>query len=338
MSATAEHIGFVEKLKAHIQLLDPVTWISVFPCLTCGVMASGGMKPSLHDYLLLAALFIIYGPLGTGFSQSVNDYYDLELDRINEPTRPIPSGRISKQEALWNWSITLFIALTFGSWLALHIGGERGALFFSCFIIGLLFAYIYSAPPLKLKKNIFFSAPAVGISYGVITWISANLFFSEIRPEVLWMAGLNFFMAIALIMMNDFKSQEGDAKGGMKSLTVMIGAKNTFLVAFTIVNLVFAVFAWLAWQWNFHLLSYFILATLLVDIVIQVKLFSDPRQGLSFLNQAIDDGFGNAIGKSENKEHNAFLRFSMLNNLLFLINQLIAAALIGLKYLTVITP
>jgi bacteriochlorophyll c synthase len=338
MSTTTVRIGFVEKIRAHIQLLDPVTWISVFPCLTCGVMASGAMQPTVHDYLLLAALFIIYGPLGTGFSQSVNDYYDLELDRINEPTRPIPSGRISKKEALWNWSIILTIALVLGGWLGIHIGGERGMLFFGCLLVGLLFGYIYSAPPLKLKKNILLSAPAVGISYGVITWISANLFFSEIRPEVLWFAGLNFFMAIALIMMNDFKSQEGDAKSGMKSLTVMIGAKNTFLVAFTIVDLVFAVFALLAWSWNFQLLAYFILATLLVDLVIQFKLFTDPRQGLSFLNGAIDNSFGNAIGKSESKEHNAFLRFSMLNNFLFLINQLIAAALIGLKYINSTHP
>jgi len=64
-----------------LKLLDPVTWISVFPCLAAGVMASGAMQPTVHDYLLLFALFIMYGPLGTGFSPSVNDYYDLALDR-----------------------------------------------------------------------------------------------------------------------------------------------------------------------------------------------------------------------------------------------------------------
>ncbi|MBN1279690.1 MAG: UbiA family prenyltransferase [Chlorobiaceae bacterium] len=334
-SQAVEPIGFIGKIKAHIEILDPVTWISVSPCLAGGVMASGAMQSSLHDYLMLFALFLIYGPLGTGFSQSVNDYYDLELDRVNEPTRPIPSGRLTKQEALWNWGIVLAIAIILGAWLSLHIGGQRGWIICLCLFSGLSLGYIYSAPPLKLKKNIMLSAPAVGISYGVITWISANAFFSDIRPEALWMAGLNFFMATALIIMNDFKSREGDAKEGMKSLAVMIGPKNTFLVAFVIIDMVFAVFAWLAWGWGFHILMYILLVTLIINIVIQTKLYSDPQKGLSFMQLAVDDGFGHTIGKSEIHEHNAFLRFQVVNNILFLVNQFIAAGLIGMKYMTV---
>jgi bacteriochlorophyll c synthase len=133
--------------------------------------------------------------------------------------------------------------------------------------------------------------------------------------------------------MNDFKSQEGDAQAGMKSLAVMIGAKNTFMVAFVIVDLVFAVFAWLSWTWGFPGLMYFVLLTLVVDIVIQVKLYRDPKNGLSFMQSAVNDGFGHTIGKSDIHEHNAFLRFSMVNNILFLINQIIVSALIGMKYM-----
>ena len=332
MSLTV-HLGFIDKIKAHLELLDPVTWISVFPCLAGGAMASGAMQPSVHDYLLLFALFVLYGPLGTGFSQSVNDYYDLDLDRVNEPSRPIPSGRISEKEALWNWSLVLLVAVGLSTWLSIHIGGQRGMVFAGTLLAGLFVGYIYSAPPLKLKKNIFLSAPAVGLSYGFITYLSANALFSEIRPEVIGLAGLNFFMAVALIIMNDFKSKEGDAKGGMKSLAVMIGSKNTFLVAFIIIDLVFASFAMLAWSWGFHILMYFILASLAVNIFIQVPIYSDPKNSVSFMQNAVDDGFGNAIGKSDVHEHNAFLRFQLVNNLLFLTNQLFAAGLIGMKYL-----
>ncbi|NTW51292.1 MAG: UbiA family prenyltransferase [Chlorobiaceae bacterium] len=332
MSAVAG-TRFIDKVKAHLELLDPVTWISVFPCLAGGVMASGAMQPTVHDYLLLFALFLLYGPLGTGFSQSVNDYYDLELDRVNEPTRPIPSGRLSEKEAIWNWSIVLVIAVILSTWLGLHIGGQRGIVFVGSLLTGLFVGFIYSAPPLKLKKNIFLSAPAVGLSYGLITYLSANALFSDIRPEVLGLAGMNFFMAVALIIMNDFKSTEGDAKGGMKSLTVMIGAKNTFLVAFIIIDLVFTVFVFLAWNWGFTTLSYFVLGSLAVNIFIQIPLYRDPKTGVSFMQHAVDDGFGNAIGHSEVQEHNAFLRFQVANNLLFLTNQMFAAALVGAKYM-----
>lgn len=332
MSADASP-RFIDKVKAHIEILDPVTWISVMPCLAGGVMASGAMQPTLHDYLLLFALFLLYGPLGTGFSQSVNDYYDLELDRVNEPSRPIPSGRLTEKEAVWNWSIVLLSAIALSTFLSIHIGGQRGIIFSASLIAGLIVGYIYSAPPLKLKKNILMSAPAVGFSYSLITWLSANALFSDIRPEVVWLAVLNFFMAVALIIMNDFKSREGDAKGGMKSLAVMIGSKNTFLVAFVIIDIVFAVFALLAHSWGFTILSWFILAALVVNIVIQVPIYRDPRNGVSFMQHAVDDGFGNAIGKSEVVEHNAFLRFQVANNLLFLTNQMVAAGLIGAKYM-----
>ena len=322
-----------DKVKAHLELLDPVTWISVFPCLAGGVMAPGAMQPSVHDDLMLFALFILYGPLGTGFSQSVNDYYDLELDRVNEPSRPIPSGRITEKEALWNWSVALFVAFVLSTWLSIDIGGQRGMVFAGTMLTGLFVGYIYSTPPLKLKKNIFLSAPAVGLSYGFITYLSAYALFSEIRPEVIGLAGLNFFMAMALIMMNDFKSKEGDAKGGMKSLAVMIGSKNTFLVAFIIIDLVFASFAILAWSWGFRVLMYFTLASLTVNIFIQVPIYSDPKNSVSFMQNAVDDGFGNAIRKIDVHEQNAFLRFILVNNLLFLTNQLFAAVLIGIKYM-----
>jgi len=287
----------------------------------------------LHDYLLLFLLFILYGPLGTGFSQSVNDYFDLELDRLNEPTRPIPSGRISEKEAFWNWIIVLVAALSISIGLSIHIGGERGVVFSTCMLSGLIFGYVYSAPPFKLKKNIFLSAPAVGMSYGVITYLSANALFSEIRPEVVWLAVLNFFMAVSLIIMNDFKSQKSDAESGMKPLTVLIGSRYTFLTAFIIIDLVFAGFVVLAWQWGFHILMYMIAVSLLINILVQIPIYRDPRTGASFMQGAVSDGFGNAIGKSEVHEHNAFLRFQVINNILFLINQFAAAAMIGMKYM-----
>jgi bacteriochlorophyll c synthase len=326
-------LSLKDKIKAHIELLDPVTWISVFPCLACGAMGSGAMQPTLHDYLLLFLLFILYGPLGTGFSQSVNDYFDLELDRLNEPTRPIPSGRISEKEAVWNWGIVLLIALAISIGISFHLGGQRGIVFMSSMATGLLLGFVYSAPPFKLKKNIFLSAPAVGISYGFITYVSANVLFSEIRPEVMWLAVLNFFMAMSLIIMNDFKSQKGDAESGMKSLTVLVGPRYTFLTAFIIIDLAFAGFACLAWQWGFPLLTAMIVVSLAIDILVQIPIYRDPRTGASFMQGAVSDGFGNAIGKSDVHEHNAFLRFQVVNNILFLINQFVAAALIGIKYM-----
>ena len=327
--------GFTDKVRAHLELLDPVTWISVFPCLAGGVMASGAMQGTLHDYLLLLAIFLMFGPFGTGFSQSVNDCFDLELDRINEPTRPIPSGRLSEKEGLWNSIISLLLAIGFGVFLGIHIGGVRGMVIVASIFAALFVAYIYSAPPLKLKKNILTSAPAVGFSYGFVSFLSANALFGDIRPEAIWLASLNFFMAVALIILNDFKSAEGDKDGGLKSLTVMIGARNTFLVSFAIIDVVFAVLAFLSFSWGFVIPAVFVLIGLALNLVLQVQLLRDPKGGISFMQGAVDDGFGHVLGTSDVQEHNTFLRFQIANNILFLVNNLLVAGMVGLKYINV---
>ncbi|MCX6177847.1 MAG: UbiA family prenyltransferase [Chlorobiales bacterium] len=326
-------LGLIDKVRAHLELLDPVTWISVFPCLAGGVMASGAMQPTIHDYLLLLAIFLMFGPLGTGFSQSVNDYFDLELDRVNEPSRPIPSGRLTEMEALGNSIVALLLAMGIGVFIGVHIGGVRGLVIVISIMAALFVAYIYSAPPLKLKKNILTSAPAVGFSYGFVSFISANALFGDIRPEALWLASLNFFMAVALIILNDFKSAEGDKEGGLKSLTVMIGAQNTFLVSFLIIDLVFGVMAYLSFTWGFIIPMVFVLIGLALNLSIQVQLLRDPKGGLSFVKGAVEDGFGHSIGKSDVQEHNTFLRFQVINNILFLLNNLLVAGMVGLKYI-----
>ncbi len=329
----AAKIGLIDKIRAHLELLDPVTWISVSPCLAAGVMSSGAMRGTVHDYLLLFAIFLMFGPLGTGFSQSVNDCFDLELDRVNEPSRPIPSGRLSEKEGLWNSIIALLLAICLGVFFWLHIGGVRGLVILVSISVALFVAYIYSAPPLKLKKNIMASAPAVGFSYGLAPFLSANALFGDIRPEALWLASLNFFMAVALIILNDFKSAEGDKEGGLKSLTVMIGARNTFLVSFLIIDVVFSLLAYLSFEWGFAGPSVFVVIGLLLNMAIQVQLLRDPKGGISFMKGAVEDGFGNAIGKSDVQEHNTFLRFQVINNILFLVNNLLVAGMVGTKYM-----
>ncbi len=326
-------IGLIDKVRAHLELLDPVTWISVTPCLAGGVMASGAMQGTLHDYLLLLLLFLMFGPLGTGFSQSVNDCFDLELDRANEPTRPIPSGRLTEKEGLLNSITALLLAMGLGIFFGVHIGGIRGLVIVVSIAVALFVAYIYSAPPLKLKKNIFTSAPAVGFSYGFAPFVAGNALFGDIRPEAIWLATLNFFMAVALIILNDFKSAEGDKEGGLKSLTVMIGARNTFLVSFLIIDGVYAVLAWRAFTWEFVIPAVFVLVGFGLNLVLQFQLLRDPKGGISFMQGAVDDGFGNAIGKSDVQEHNTFLRFQVANNILFLLNNLLIAGMVGLKYI-----
>ncbi|MBC8043176.1 MAG: UbiA family prenyltransferase [Rhizobacter sp.] len=324
---------FTEKLKAHIELLDPITWVGVLQGTICGAIASGGFTLTTENIGKFALLTLLLGPLGTGFAQSINDYYDRDLDRINDPVRPIPSGRISETESVWNWSITGLLSLIAGAVLALQLSGSRQLIMLGITLFGFVMGYIYSAPPLKLKRNVLTSAPVVGLTYSLMTWIAGNIIFTDLRPEVIWMGVINMFVAIGLIFLNDFKSVEGDRSAGLKSLPIMIGVRNTYLVSFAIIDVPLAGFAllMLTW-WGFGWVFIFSLLSFAAILYMQLRLYLDPKDGaLAWDNAIHNTGLRNVIAKSDVKEHRAFLRYLVVNNGLYVINVVIAAVLLASK-------
>ena len=94
--------------KIRLQLMKPVTWIPLLWGVICGAAASGHFQWHLADVLASAACMVMSGPLLTGYTQTINDYYDREIDAINEPYRPIPSGAIPlAQVRLQIWILLL---------------------------------------------------------------------------------------------------------------------------------------------------------------------------------------------------------------------------------------
>jgi len=324
------HLPFFEKVKAHLELLDPITWVGVLQGIVCGAIASGALTMSWESIGRFGLLTLLFGPLGTGFSQSLNDYFDRDLDRINEPTRPIPSGRLSEREALINWLTVGALAIVVSIILSLQLEPQRGLILLGLTAFGLVLGYIYSAPPIKLKTNVLLSAPAVGISYSLITWIAGNIIYSDLRPEVLAMAIINALVAIGLIFLNDFKSIEGDKAKGLKSLPVMIGVRNTYLVSFLIIDLPLIWFVYLMKAWGFEFMFYFSLVSLAIIIVMQVLLYRDPEDGARALDIAIQQtGLKNVVGQSDAKAHRSYLRYLVVNNGLYVLNVIAASFFIA---------
>ncbi|MEO0888375.1 MAG: UbiA family prenyltransferase, partial [Cyanobacteria bacterium J06648_10] len=81
--------------KIRLQLMKAITWIPLIWGVVCGAASSGKFTWTVENVLISAACMLMSGPLLTGYTQTINDYYDRELDAINEPNRPIPSGAIS---------------------------------------------------------------------------------------------------------------------------------------------------------------------------------------------------------------------------------------------------
>ena len=80
------------QLPAMIELLKPITWFAPMWAFGCGVISSG--VPVSEKWPVIAAGVALAGPLVCGTSQVVNDWFDRHVDAINEPQRPVPSGRV----------------------------------------------------------------------------------------------------------------------------------------------------------------------------------------------------------------------------------------------------
>jgi chlorophyll synthase len=208
--------------KIRLQLMKPITWIPLIWGVVCGAASSGHYTWSLEDVLKAATCMLLSGPLMTGYTQTLNDFYDRDIDAINEPYRPIPSGAISIPQVVTQILILLFGGVGLAYLLDRWAGHEFPIML--CLTLGGAFvAYIYSAPPLKLKQNGWLGNYALGSSYIALPWWAGHALFGELNGTIVILTLIYSMAGLGIAVVNDFKSVEGDQQLGLKSLPVMFG-------------------------------------------------------------------------------------------------------------------
>ncbi|MBD1998558.1 chlorophyll synthase ChlG [Leptolyngbya sp. FACHB-541] len=208
--------------KIRLQLMKPITWIPLIWGVVCGAASSGGYTWTLENVLLAAACMLLSGPLLTGYTQTLNDFYDRDIDAINEPYRPIPSGAISVPQVV----VQILVLLGAGLGVAYLLDVWAGHEFPTIAVLalgGCFISYIYSAPPLKLKKNGWLGNYALGASYIALPWWAGHALFGDLNPTIVVLTLFYSLSGLGIAVVNDFKSVEGDRQLGLKSLPVMFG-------------------------------------------------------------------------------------------------------------------
>ena len=255
--------------RAVAELLKPITWFPPMWAFACGVVASG---VALGDRWWLAVVGIaLAGPLVCATSQAVNDWFDREVDAINEPQRPIPSGRIPGRWGLYiaiGWTVlSLLVALALGPWG------------FGAAALGLALAWAYSAPPLRLKKNGWYGNAACGLSYEGLAWVTgaAVMAGGQMPPlPSLLLALLYSVGAHGIMTLNDFKAMVGDRQMGIRSLPVQLGAPGAAATASVVMAVPQVVVIVLLAQWGapWHALA--VLGLLLAQVAMMVWFVAKP--------------------------------------------------------------
>jgi chlorophyll synthase len=250
---------------AVLELLKPITWFPPMWAFACGVISSGVSLQTGWPTALLG--IVLAGPLVCAMSQAINDWYDRDVDAINEPGRPIPSGRIPGRWGLYIagiWTVlSLIVAAVLGEWVLWSA------------TIGLALAWAYSAPPLRLKRNGWWGNAACGFTYEGLAWVTgaAAMLGGALPPvPILLLAVLYSIGAHGIMTLNDFKSIKGDRQMGIGSLPVLLGAGSAARVAAAIMALPQAVVIALLLHWG-HPLNAAILAAFLVAQLAMMRRF-----------------------------------------------------------------
>jgi chlorophyll synthase len=266
---------------AVIELLKPITWFPPMWAFACGAVSSG--VPILPRWLSLLSGLVLSGPLLCAASQAVNDWFDRDVDAINEPQRPIPSGRVPGR-----WGLYLAFAW---SGLSLAWAAALGPLLLCIAFFGVVLAWAYSAPPIRLKQNGWWGNLACAVSYEGLAWIAgaAVMLGSGAAETAHWgrIAGLALLYSLGahgIMTLNDFKSIAGDRSSNIGSLPVRLGAHRAAKFACFSMAVPQAIVIVLLSSWGAVWHAAAVGALLGAQILLMRHLLEDPRARAPWYN------------------------------------------------------
>ncbi|MGB3408778.1 MAG: chlorophyll synthase ChlG [Jannaschia sp.] len=261
---------------ALLRLIKPITWFPPMWAYLCGVVSSG-VSPASQPALVALGI-VLAGPVVCGMSQAANDWCDRHVDAINEPDRPIPSGRVPGRWGLW-----IALAMTV---LSLLVGSLLGPWGFGATILAVAAAWAYSAEPIRAKRSGWWGPGLCGLSYETLPWITGAAILAAGMPDtrVIAVALLYGIGAHGIMTFNDFKALEGDRQMGLNSLPVTLGPDRAARVACWIMALpqVAVIALLIAWECPIH--AAIIAALVAVQLAAMRKMLRDPERLAPWFN------------------------------------------------------
>jgi chlorophyll synthase len=255
---------------AVVELLKPITWFAPMWAFACGVIASGVAVSDRVFEVVIGVL--LAGPLVCGTSQAVNDWYDRHVDAINEPNRPIPSGRVPG-----DWGLRIAVAWTLVSAL---VAFALGWLIFLAALVGLALAWAYSAPPFRLKLDGWRGNAAVAACYEGLPWFTGAAIMANAMPDwrSILIAVLYSVGAHGIMTLNDFKSVSGDRQMGVRTIPVQLGEDVAARFACFVMAVPQLVVGILLLWWGLGAFAAIVLALLVGQLFLMRRFLQQPKQ------------------------------------------------------------
>jgi len=230
-------------LRAYIDLARPFTLVAPALGFISGALtAVGAAQREPWSPALLVAPFIgaTMAALLNAGNNALNQIYDLDIDRVNKPKRPLPSGRLMIAQVWWFTNITYVLALVL-AWLVAPKGRHE------CFwlvAIAVVCTYLYSVPPFRTKRLGIWANVTIAIPRGVLLKVAGWSSVKTIIGLEPWYIGAIFgLFLLGATTTKDFADMEGDRRGGCRTLPIQYGVRRaawmispSFVIPFIMIN------------------------------------------------------------------------------------------------------
>jgi 4-hydroxybenzoate polyprenyltransferase len=238
-------------IRAFVDLARPFTLVAPALGFISGALtAVGAAPPEPWSSGLLTAPFIgaTMAALLNAGNNALNQIYDLDIDRVNKPKRPLPSGRLTVAQVWWFTNITYASALVL-AWLVvprpgLNLSTGRHECFWLV-AVAVVCTYLYSVPPFRTKRLGIWANVTIAIPRGVLLKVAGWSSVKTILGVEPWYIGAIFgLFLLGATTTKDFADMEGDRRGGCRTLPIQYGVRRaawmispSFVIPFIMINI-----------------------------------------------------------------------------------------------------
>ena len=213
------------RLALWTELSRPFTLVAPALGVVSGAITAVGAYPQdpwTPELLTFTAIGALMAAVLNAASNSLNQIYDLEIDRVNKPQRPLPSGRLSIRDA-WTFTLITYAVALVLAWMVAP-GGRHDC--FWIVLIATVLTFVYSCPPLRTKQRGLWANITIAIPRGVLLKVAGWSCVKTIVGVEPWFIGSIFgLFLLGASTTKDFSDMEGDARGGCVTLPIKYGVK-----------------------------------------------------------------------------------------------------------------
>jgi len=230
-------------MREYVQLARPFTLIAPALGFFSGAITAIGAYPAQPwsmQVLMPALVGAVMAAVLNAGSNALNQIYDVAIDRVNKPARPIPSGRLSIRQA---WAFT-WICYAIALWLAWMVapGGRR-----ECFwivLVAAILTFAYSVPPVRTKRHGIWANITIAVPRGLLLKVAGwSAVKTVVGVEPWFIGGIFGLFLLGASTTKDFSDMEGDRADGCRTLPILYGVRQaawmispSFVLPFLLIN------------------------------------------------------------------------------------------------------